>query len=207
MAHTHADALRWTEEGTELLLRAADGLTDADLGVPGPLPCWTRGHLLAHVAANAEALDNLVTWARTGVETPMYASPEERAAGIARGARLTAAEARAWLHRSAEALAEAMARLTPAQWAADVRTAQGRTLPATQIPWLRSREVMVHAVDLDRGIAFVDLPDDFLAALVDDIRAKRGDVPTVDGPAPEVAAWLAGRPHGLVAAPDLGPWL
>jgi fumarylacetoacetase len=44
-------------------------------------------HLVAHLALNAGALGNLVAWARTGVESPMYASAEQRAADIARPRR------------------------------------------------------------------------------------------------------------------------
>ncbi|MEU5881465.1 maleylpyruvate isomerase family mycothiol-dependent enzyme [Spirillospora sp. NPDC047279] len=204
-----ADAVRWSREGTELFLDAAGGLTEAEYEAPSALPGWTRKHLVAHVAANADALGNLVRWAATGEETPMYASPEERAAGIARGPRMTGAYLTEWLTRSAAALRTAMDGLTHSGWQARVVTAQGRTVPATEVPWMRSREIYVHAVDLDRGISFAALPDDFVEALVADIAAKRGlevtELPY--GPPAEVAAWLAGRPHALAGAPPLGPWL
>jgi maleylpyruvate isomerase len=158
-------------------------------------------------AANADALGNLVRWAATGRPAPMYASPDERAAGIERGARLSAAELDAWLCRSARDLDVAMTALTGAQWTREVVTAQGRTVPATEIAWLRAREICVHTVDLARGIGFGDLPEDFLTALVEDITAKRGTVPAFDGPLPDEAAWLAGRPHSTPGAPALGPWL
>ena len=45
---------------------------------------------------------------------------------------------------------------------------------AAETPWMRSREVMVHAVDLATGLTFADLPEDFLAALRADITVKRG---------------------------------
>ena len=66
-----------------------------------------------------------------------------------------------------------MASLTDEQWEAEVVTAQGRTVPASETPWMRAREVMVHAVDLGTGIGFDDLPDGFLVALCDDIVGKR----------------------------------
>jgi maleylpyruvate isomerase len=208
MARSPADVLRWTRDGTALLLGAVDRLTEPEYAAPSLLPCWTRKHLVAHVAANAEALGNLVHWAATGEATPMYASPEERAAGIERGPRMSGAELAEWANRSAAALRTSMDELTEGQWQAEVVTAQGRTVPATEVPWLRSREVFVHAVDLDCGISFADLPRDFLEALVADITAKRKlDATLPDGPLPEVAAWLAGRPHALADAPPLGPWL
>ena len=236
MAHSHADALRWCEQGTVLFRKAAAGLTDAYLRAPSSLPRWTNGHIVSHVAANAVALGNLVVWAATGIETPMYASTEEREAGIARGGTITATEAEDLLNTTAQDLAGGMAALTPEQWSTEVRTAQGRLLPAAEIPWLRSREVMVHAVDIDGEITFNDVEARFLTALCDDVVAKRnttagpavglfatdtgarwqleGDGPsaTLVGTLAEVAAYLTGRPHRLGAmsgtmAPALPPWL
>ncbi|MBC9731605.1 maleylpyruvate isomerase family mycothiol-dependent enzyme [Nocardioides sp. zg-578] len=209
MARSLADARGWVAVGNELLLEATAGLTDNDLRAPSTLPGWSVGNLVAHIAANGDALLNLVTWARTGVETPMYASPEARAAGIARGDTLTAAAAEAWLESSVAALAEGFDALCEAQWSNEVVTAQGRTVPASELSYMRSRESLVHVVDLDRGVRFADLPVGFLDALIDDTRLKRGlrreDLPA--GPAAEVAAWLAGRAHALTDAPEIGAWL
>ncbi|MGW4793725.1 maleylpyruvate isomerase family mycothiol-dependent enzyme [Nonomuraea sp. NPDC004297] len=207
MTRSFDDALRWADDGTEMFLDAVAGLDQAAQQEPSLLPGWTRKHVVAHVAANADALGNLVRWAATGERTPMYATPEERAAGIERGLRMPAGELDAWLRRSATALAGASAALTGEQWSAEVVTAQGRTVPATEVPWLRAREVCVHTVDLGLGVAFADLPADFLEALCVEVVAKRGGVPSVEGPLAERAAWLTGRPHRLVGAPDLGAWL
>jgi len=207
MDRSPADTLAWMREGHRLWAHGIAGLEAGAWEAGSVLPGWTRRHLVAHVAANADALGNLVRWAATGVETPMYASPEERARGIEQGARLDPADLAAWSERSATALADALDRLTGEQWEREIRTAQGRVLPATEIPWLRAREACVHAVDLGAGLGFADLPEAFLAALVADITDKRGEIPDVRGPLPEVAAWLAGRPHSLPDAPALGPWL
>lgn len=137
----------------------------------------------------------------------MYSSMDQRNADIESGATLPATRLAAWVNGSARSLAVAMDALTTDQWRAEVVTAQGRTVPATEIPWLRAREVCVHAVDLGTGLTFADLPDGFLSALVVDIQAKRGLVAVPDGPLPDVAAYLAGRPHSLTGVPDLGPWL
>lgn len=207
MYHALADGRRWMIEGTKLFVDAVGGLAAEDYDSPSVLPGWTRRHLVAHVAANADALGNLVHWAATGEQTPMYASAEARAASIERGASMGDGELAAWLRLSFDQLESAMCALSQEQWGVQVVTAQGRAVPATETPWMRAREVCVHAVDLGRGIGFDDLPTDFLEALVMEITAKRSDVPSVDGPLPEVAAWLAGRPHHLTDAPELGPWL
>ncbi|MFE6974456.1 maleylpyruvate isomerase family mycothiol-dependent enzyme [Streptomyces sp. NPDC057682] len=234
-ARTFDDARRWALIGAELTFDAVAGLDDAGYAAPSALPGWSRAHVAAHVAANAEALSHLVHWAATGVPTPMYASPEERAAGIERGRALPADRLTAWLRRSADALEAGMDRLTEEQWLHEVVTAQGRTVPATELPWMRSREVCVHAVDLANGVSFDGLPADFLAALCDDVTAKRaaapgpavtlrtpagaawdlpgdGDPVPVTGALPDLAAYLTGRDNGLRAedgtpAPALGAWL
>lgn len=207
MGRAPADSLRWSAEGTRLLLDAVTRLDDRGYDRSTALPGWTRRHVIGHVAANADALGNLVRWAATGVETPMYASPEERTAGIERAAALPTAELAARLAESAARLTEAMGRLTEEQWHNPVVTAQGRTVPATELPWMRAREVCVHAVDLDLGVTFADLPEAFLVELRDEIQAKRGLQALPAGPPPQVTAWLAGRPHTLTDAPRLGPWL
>lgn len=218
MSRTLTDSLRWVAEGTALLRRALGGLaTDEALGQPSALQGWTRKHLLAHVAANADAVGNLVTWARTGVETPMYSSTTQRNADIEAGAGRPADELVAWFDRSATELDDGFDALTDEEWTHQVVTAQGRTVPASETPWMRTRELMVHAVDLDGGVTFDDLPADFLVALEADIRGKRAtanqEVPEVSGPHPQVVAWLAGRAHHDVVtadgapAPTLPPWL
>ncbi|GGR47709.1 maleylpyruvate isomerase [Nocardioides luteus] len=205
------DTRRWVTEGTALFTDGLDRLETGDFDADSQLPGWTRKHLLGHVAANADALGNLISWAETGVEKRMYTSPEQRNADIETAATRPAEELREWYVRGTRELDEAMDRLTPEQWAHEIITAQLVTRQASDVPWMRAREVYIHAVDLGVGIGFADLPEDFLLALVDEIRTKRGlsddDLRAVEGPLPEIAAWLAGRPHQLVGAPELGPWL
>jgi uncharacterized protein (TIGR03083 family) len=230
-----ADTRRWMRHGTTLFLQAAE-LNDHALAQRSALPGWSRKHVIAHVAANADALGNLIHWAATGQPTPMYSSPGERAAGIEHGSLLPAADLQAWLRRSAGALEDASSRLGTDHWQAPVVTAQGRTVPASEVPWLRAREVYVHAVDLAVDLSFADLPADFMATLCDDMITKRSAGPgpavlleaadthtrwelpgngkpvAVSGPLGDLTAYLAGRAHGLAAGgggpvPALPPWL
>lgn len=219
MAPAPERSCAWMDQGTAILDRALSAADDTTLLGPTRLDGWTGRHLLAHLAANADALRNLVAWARTGVETPMYTSMDQRNADIETGALRPVGELRAWYAASAAALAADLDALTDEQWQHPVRTAQGRAVPATEVPWMRAREVMVHAVDLGTGTKFTDLPEGFVLDLIDDIRAKRaatpGDhAPEVTGPPAEVAAYLAGRSDGtgLTAAdgspvPTLPRWL
>ncbi|MBV9204284.1 MAG: maleylpyruvate isomerase family mycothiol-dependent enzyme, partial [Actinobacteria bacterium] len=161
------------DEGTAMVLGAVESLDDEALADPVELPGWTRRHVIAHLAANADALTRLAGWARTGRENPMYSSPQQRADEIDAGSALPAAQLRRWLRESAATLKAALDALSGPEWSHEVITAQGRLVPATELPWLRAREVMVHAVDLAAGITFAGLPPDFTAALVDDVAAKR----------------------------------
>jgi maleylpyruvate isomerase len=79
-------------DATAPLLATAAGLDDAAVGAASELPGWSRGHVLTHLARNADGATNLLTWARTGVETPQYASLTQRAADIEAGAGRDAAE-------------------------------------------------------------------------------------------------------------------
>lgn len=185
-------ALAWMRDGTRRLLGDVAALPDAAFGEPTALPGWNRRYLLAHIAANAGALRNLVHWARTGEERRMYASPEQREADIAAGAELPAAELRAWLAVSAQALTADLEELGDGHaWEAKVITAQGLTRSASEIPWMRDREVWVHAVDLRAGTTWGDLPADFLTALLDDVTSRRSA--KGGGPALTVAATDTGH--------------
>jgi maleylpyruvate isomerase len=225
--------LAWMHDGTRQLLAAVAALSDKALTGPTTLPGWDRRSLISHLAANADALRNLVHWARTGEERRMYASAGQRDADIAAGARLPAAELRAWLSRSARALADDLGTLPDAAWDAKVITAQGLTRSASEIPWMRDREVFIHAVDLNAGVTWADLPAGFLADLLDDVagrRSAKGGGPAllvaatdtghtwevagsgaplpVSAPLASLAAYLTGRPApGLAAAPPLPAWL
>jgi uncharacterized protein (TIGR03083 family) len=193
-------ARTWLDDATRLMLRAIDSLDDGDFALPSALPGWTFAHIVAHLHFNAEAITRLMQWARTGIETPMYSSMAQRNADIEAGAVLPARELRGLLHASARALDDSFDSLAPPQWEHVVVTAQGRSVPATELVWMRFREVAIHGIDLGRGISFVNLPAEAVAKLVDEIVAKRLAV----GEAPALAAWLTGRTD---AGPALGPWL
>src|ERR1700758_1885913 len=108
--------LDWMRDGTARLLTDLAGLPDESLEAPSLLPGWNRRYLLSHVAANAEALRNLVHWARTGEERRMYVSSAQRDADIAAGSKLPAAELRSWISSSAAALAIDLDSMPESAW-------------------------------------------------------------------------------------------
>jgi maleylpyruvate isomerase len=121
----------------------------------------------------------------------MYDSAEQRAAEIEGGAGWDPRRLRLFVVETASALAADLAALSDDAWQREVVTAQGRTVPATEIPWMRTREVAVHAVDLAVGLDFDDLPDDVGAALVADVAALHSA--RADGPALELVSSAGGR--------------
>src|SRR5258708_29681256 len=80
-----ADVLDQIVAASERLFDTAARLSDADVRAPSLLPGWSRGHVLTHLARNADGGSNLLVWARTGVETPEYPSMAARAEQIEAG--------------------------------------------------------------------------------------------------------------------------
>src|ERR1700759_1400837 len=92
------------DQATQRLLDTARTITDPDLRVPSMLAGWTRGHVLAHLARNADGMRNVLVGVRTGQDRPAYASAEAREAGIQQYADRRATEHAADLAGSAMAL-------------------------------------------------------------------------------------------------------
>ncbi|GEN80133.1 maleylpyruvate isomerase family mycothiol-dependent enzyme [Actinotalea fermentans] len=155
--------------GQAFFSRALNELLGDELDAPSLVPGWTRRHVAAHVGLNARALTHLTEWAATGVETPMYASPADRDEEIAFAATLPARALRNLSAHAAVHLDVEWRDLAPEAWEAQVRTAQGRVVPARETVWMRTREVWVHAVDLDHGASFRQFPPELVDALLADV--------------------------------------
>src|SRR5215469_2172566 len=209
---------------TDRLLATANGLSDAEVREPSLLPGWTRGHVLTHIARNADGLGNLLRWARTGTEIPMYASAEARAADIEAGAGRPAAELAADVRESASAFAAEAAAVTGDGWTTMVRMLYGPPFPAIGVLDRRLSEVEIHHVDLAAGYTPGDWPGDFLIEALPRVAlsfAGRDDAPRCliwaegtkdpfrigpehEGPPPviihgqptDLLAWLLGRGSG-----------
>lgn len=216
-----AATLLLARRGSAFFSRKLAELSDAELYEPSLLAGWTRAHVVAHVGYNARALTRLTEWAATGVETPMYASMQQRNDEIELGATLPAQALRnlsdhAIVHLNVEW------RDLPAQaWANEVKTAQGRTVPVSETAWMRAREVWLHAIDLGNGASVDDLPPEFVDRLLPEvvglwrargdevpalvlrasdrgdlaIRLVDGDARVLSGPAASLLAWATGRAH------------
>jgi maleylpyruvate isomerase len=146
-------------DATAQFLASAERLDDQAVRESSALPDWTRGHLLTHVARNADGLVNLLTWAATGERREMY--PGGRDAEIEAGATRTAGQLVADLYESGQRFAEAAARITPEQWTSTVQRRVGGPEPAGKIPWWRLQEIVIHHVDLDTGFTPAHWSTDF----------------------------------------------
>jgi maleylpyruvate isomerase len=164
---------------------------------PSRLPGWTRGHVLSHLARNADALVNLLTWARTGTETRMYTSPSERADGIEAGAYRALPEQLADLNAADERFLVAADAVPAGRREFMVLSAQGREIPASEVPWLRAREVWLHVVDLDADYDVDDMPDDVAWMLAADVA---GWMSSRTGVTAELRA--TGQPDAIKLGPD-----
>ena len=164
-----SERLLIARRGTAFFAQRLAELTDDELDGDTLLDGWTRKHLLAHVGYNAAALCRLLDWAATGVETPMYESTEQRGQEINEGATLSAAALRNLFDHTVARLDEKWRHLPESAWDAEVRTAQGRSVPASETVWMRTREVWIHAVDLANGARFASFPDIVLESLLTDI--------------------------------------
>ncbi len=110
-------ALAQLGELTDRLLATADALTDAQAAAPSRLPGWTRGHVLTHLARNADGFRNLLAWAayrRRDADVPQRGGPGPRCRGRAPGGppRRSAADLRV----SAAAFAAAAQDLPARAW-------------------------------------------------------------------------------------------
>jgi maleylpyruvate isomerase len=229
-----AERLALMRDGETFVLGLVAALSDDALLGPSRLEGWTRAHIASHLARNADALRNLLAWARTGVVTPMYPSAEARVAGIEEGVARPIGEQRADLVDASARFVADCDVMTEAAWDAEVRTRANRAVRGVEIPWMRIRESWVHGVDLDAGASFADVPRAVVDPLLDEVArglAGRDDcapmtivqrdgsrqwrVGPLDGAAVTVEhdgavllAWLLGRDaSALPDAPRVPTWL
>jgi maleylpyruvate isomerase len=222
------DVLDQLTEATAGLTAGISGLTDAEAREPSLLPNWTRGHVLTHLARNAEGGTRLLGWALTGVPSYEYPSVEDRAAAIEAGAGRPAAILIADVRATAEALADVAAKLPPEAWQHLVTWTTGEQTPADLVVRSRLAEVLIHHVDLHLGFGPASWPapfvDDMLTitagALINRSPAplsarletsdtgrsfqigSSADAIQIRGTEPDLLAWLLGRSDGAGLSSD-----
>ncbi|GGO51462.1 maleylpyruvate isomerase [Streptomyces daqingensis] len=153
-------------DATDRLLAAVAQLDDATAVKPSLLPGWTRGHVLAHLARNADALLNVLA------ARPMYASGDVRDADIERDAHRSAADHYEDLRDTALRLDGAFAAQSEAAWERTVEMRNGVTDLANSLPFRRWIEIELHHVDLGIGYGLDDLPGAFIERELDNMARR-----------------------------------
>lgn len=165
------------------------GLTDHQARQPSLLPGWNIGHLLTHLARNADGQIRMFEGAaREEVATQYVGGAEGRTADIEAGAGRAATELIADVTTSNARLEVTWAETTERAWAG-AGLSLGGELPCALMPYRRLVETELHHIDLGRigehEYSFADLPNDFVGL---EIRRL-------------TALWASRQPMGLATLP------
>lgn len=209
---------------TRHLLDDATQLHPSDFSQPSLLPGWTRAHVLAHLAHNADGGARLLTGVRTRTPGFEYESVTERAAAIEQGALQPPAATMAHLRNAAQRFRDACLAMRSHDWELAVTWTTGHQTSADTVPRSRLTEVLVHHVDLDVGYAPTAWPRAFVRERLDGVvgalnrgahspeslrlvaadsgrslhllGATSADPRTVTGAEGQLLVWLLGRSDG-----------
>ena len=214
---------------TDSLMASIGGLTDADARGPSLLPGWTRGHVLTHLARNADGGTRLLGWARTAMPSYEYRSVDARAEAIEEGAGRPAMVLLADVSAASAAFAEAVAVMPPDAWQYMITWTTGQQSPAEDVVGSRLAEVLIHHVDLDLGFGPGHWPPLFVREMltvtvrgmnerrlaplpawlqatdtghVCQIGGEQEDAVQISGPEADLLAWLLGRSDGAHLSRD-----
>ena len=157
---------------------------DLAIGMPSRLPGWTVGHVLTHLARNADSMTRALAAAERGETVERYVGGADgRAAEIDAGAARPVAEQVADVHATDRRLDAALAAHT--RWDGHTIEPTGRTISVSELVRLRWREVEVHRADLGLGYGPSDWPDEYVRTELVGLEMQ----------------WKARRPMGLAALP------
>lgn len=203
MALTTSRAMQLCIEAHNRLVERISGLTDDEARRPSLLPGWTVGHVLTHIARNADGHALRLSGALRGEEVARYpGGSEERDRAIEEGSGRTAREL-------ADDVAASNARLEEVWRASEAAGWPGTELMAgdkwrtVDSPLRRLREVEIHHYDLGLGYSAAEWPDEYSAWELE--RALEGLPGRLDGDqARQLLLWLIGRTP--MPSIELGPW-
>jgi maleylpyruvate isomerase len=185
------------------LLASVDDLTDAEAWSPSLLPDWTVGHVLTHLARNADSHVRMLKGAEEGLVVDQYeGGAASRAADIEAGADRSAEAIVSDLRISIWKLEQTWDNTTEKGWSGCGRTFSGEW-PSVIMPYRRRTEVEIHHVDLDLGYTIDDWPAEFVKSELARLKgewASRQPMGLTELPAAVLAlapnerlAWLTGR--------------
>jgi maleylpyruvate isomerase len=130
----------------------ADAVDDRTARQPSRLPGWTVGHLLTHLARNADAHTRVFEGAAQGEVWAMYPGGEaERGAAIEEGAGRPAGKLLADLVSARQRLEASWSAASHEAWATGLGARRAGPMTVADFVFLRCREVEVHTIDLGVG--------------------------------------------------------
>ena len=221
-----------TSRAQEAIARfRADRGIDA-FAAPSRLPGWTVGHVVTHLARNADGLRRVLVGARVGQQLQPYDSPQARNDDIEQGATRSTDTIVLDLEAADRNLAQTIDEVPQPTWAFTVDLGRGGPAPAAVVLAARLGEVELHHDDLgvDGGLDLLtDAQAGRLLAAVQHSYVRTRDVPAMtlhpDGGAPipvrgggvvvagtalGLVRWLAGRGDDGVRSeeplPELPSW-
>jgi maleylpyruvate isomerase len=148
-------------------------VTDSVARRPSLLPGWTAGHVLTHLARNADSHVRMLEAAARGEVADQYPGGEaQREGDIEAGSSRPAAELVADVVEASARLEAAWAATTDDTWERGHGRARMGMWPVADMPFRRWREVEVHHADLGLSYRFADWPDDYVDRELPEIVAE-----------------------------------
>lgn len=171
----------------EGLLEMLDGMSaagDLDGAAPSRLPDWSVGHVLTHLARNADSITRVLDATARGETVDRYeGGTGGRDAAIDSGRDQSADALVDDVRRSIWRLEQTWS--NHAAWDGRSRESFDREIPVSDLPFMRWREVEVHRVDLGLGYEPDDWPEQYVRLELRELEMR----------------WNARRPMGLTGLP------
>jgi maleylpyruvate isomerase len=169
------------------LLADLDDRDDEWYRVESALPSWTRGHVLTHLARNAEGLARLLEFAARGEVGEQYTGGmTARNEAIEQGATRGVGDLVADVRRTIYLLEGAWNSASAESWQGTGILSSGARIPVREVVFRRWREVEVHHADLLASVSFADWSPEFVRRDLDH----------------QVMQWRARKPMGLTVLPE-----
>jgi maleylpyruvate isomerase len=166
------------DESQQRLVTDLRSMATVDPATPSELPAWTVGHVLTHIARNADSTLRMLAG------LPQYwKGIESRVADIELGAGRSWDELVDDVATTNEAVIRRLREV--GDWSGTVQSTTA-VRPKATVPEMRRREVEIHHTDLGLGYGFADLPADFVG-----FESRRLTM-----------LWQARQPMGLTVIPE-----
>jgi maleylpyruvate isomerase len=187
------------------LLSTVATLTDERSGAPSKLPGWTVGHVLTHLARNADGHTRRLEAALRGEDLARYPGGSvQRESDISKGAARPVREVLDDLRRAQDRLELAWDKSAAAGWPHPEFRGDDHW-PASASPVRRLREVEIHHVDLGFAYGPSDWPAEYVAWELPMLLATVPERVQRPEYSRDLIVWLAGR-GPIPSAVELSPW-